>query len=112
MIYTSNFKTSGTNPDAVSIARWPPKSYKGPAYPYLFPPAEIITSHKKQFIGDQEYERRYREQVLDKLDPSTVIQQLQGKILLCWCLTGQFCHRVIVARWIRENGGECEELYV
>jgi len=110
MIRTSNFKTAGESPESISIARWPPKSYKGPEFPYLFPPAEIITSHKKRFIGDEEYERRYREQVLDRLDPQNIIGMLEGKTLLCWCPTGQFCHRAIVAQWIRENGGECEEL--
>ena len=110
MIRTSNFKTSGDLPDAISIARWPPKSYKGQEFPYLFPPAEIITSHKKLFIGDEVYEQRYRARVLDQLDATSIIEMLDGKILLCWCSVGQFCHRNIVAQWIREHGGHVEEI--
>jgi uncharacterized protein (DUF488 family) len=49
----------------------------------------------------------YRAQVLDKLDPMQVIRDLGGDnfILLCWEAPGEFCHRRVVAAWLRKCTG-------
>lgn len=52
----------------------------------------------------------YQEFILSRLDPLQVAQELgQGSILLCWEKPGEFCHRIVVADWLREAGIEVEE---
>jgi hypothetical protein len=37
------------------------------------------------------------------LNPVRVADELEGKVLLCWELPGQFCHRRLVAEWLEKN---------
>jgi len=37
------------------------------------------------------------------LNPVHVADDLEGKVLLCWELPGQFCHRRLVAEWLEKN---------
>lgn len=55
----------------------------------------------------QEFIKRYRAEVLDKLDPRQVLQDLGGDnfIMLCWEAPGEFCHRRVVAAWFRKELG-------
>jgi hypothetical protein len=49
----------------------------------------------------------YRAQVLDKLDPMRVITDLGGDniVMVCWEAPGEFCHRRVVAAWLRKHTG-------
>ena len=52
------------------------------------------------------YTRRYYDEVLSKLDPRQVYEELgPNAILLCWEAPGEFCHRRLVAQWLSENLG-------
>ncbi len=53
-----------------------------------------------------EYVRRYRAEILSKLDPLEVYDELDGAILLCWEKAGSFCHRRLVAEWLEEATGK------
>jgi len=57
-----------------------------------------------------EYRAAYQE-ILDRLDPRKVYQELgEDAILLCWEKPGEFCHRRLVAEWLeRELGVEVPE---
>jgi len=102
-MYTSCFARYKES-DGISIAVSPPKWYTGIVYPPLFPSWEIVRDFKKG--GDKDkYIEIYQASVLNKLDPAKVYQDLVGKTLLCWCARGAFCHRRLVADWIRENIG-------
>lgn len=121
MIYTSYFgrmnsKKYGHLKDrAISIARGN-KYWDGPLYPDLFPTWDIILRAHNKTITKEEYEKAYRKEVLDKLDPEKVHADLDGKILLCYEKTADieagtsFCHRYIVAQWLAEHGFEAKEL--
>jgi uncharacterized protein (DUF488 family) len=65
----------------------------------------LFFARKAEQIDDAEYERQYKEQILDKLDPKEIYNALQGSVLLCWEPVGQFCHRRIVSQWIFDNLG-------
>jgi uncharacterized protein (DUF488 family) len=39
-----------------------------------------------------------------------VAQALEGKVLLCYEKSGDFCHRHLVAEWLRRYGYEVKEL--
>ena len=58
----------------------------------------------------EEYEERYRSEILSRLNPHEVVKDLHAlygrKVaLLCFEAAGKFCHRHIVAKWIEENTG-------
>ena len=56
------------------------------------------------------YFNYYKYETLDKLDPHKVAVDLEGKTLLCYEKSEDFCHRHIVAAWLRHYGYEVEEL--
>lgn len=116
MIYTSYFSSRKYKPeDSVSIARWC-KFWTGLRFDALAPSADLIGWWKslspevqETAAAKQHYARLYRVQ-LNNLNPVEVAIILEGKTLLCFEKTGDFCHRHIVAEWLREAGFECEEL--
>ena len=117
MLYTSYFSSKKYKPeDVVSIARWAP-FWKGSIFKALAPNEELFRWWKSLSPRDREkadfkdyYEKRYRLQTLSSLDPKEVAMTLNGKVLLCFERTGDFCHRYIVAKWLREADFECDEI--
>lgn len=106
MLKTSYFAKSANHPGAVSIARFPPTWYTGPRYLPLAPEPEMLR------IGDwDEYQRRYREEILSALDPDAVIRDLgvdgaaHDIVLLCFEKDRSRCHRGLVAAWFLETKG-------
>lgn len=94
---TSNYARSSNDPNAVAISQGIPRWYKGRRYMKLAPSWDLIK------IKDQNiYRRLYYEEVLSKLDPHQVYEDLGGPdaIMLCWESPGKFCHRRIVAEWM------------
>jgi uncharacterized protein (DUF488 family) len=92
--------------DGVSIALKSPEWFKGESYKFLAPSWSILWNFKSsgQTIADeQEYERRFRAEILSKLDPKVIAQGCDGKVLLCYEKSGYFCHRHIVANWLKEE---------
>lgn len=82
--------------------------WNGPKYEPLFPTWEMIRCN-----DEEKYEQMYREQILSKLDPLEVYNDLgEDAILLCYesiakIESGEtFCHRHIVARWLEEELGK------
>ncbi len=92
-------------PNAVSIAAKAPFWYKGREYKKLAPKYGFFKKYKLD--GDEEYyTKQYYKEVLDKLDPQKVYEELgEDAILLCWEKPGQFCHRHIVAKWLEKALG-------
>lgn len=98
---TSNFVKAGANPLAVAIARGVPRGYKGRRYMPLAPSWALI-----KITDEKLYTKRYKTEVLDKLDPQSVYTDLgPDTILLCWEPPGQFCHRRLVATWLEDALG-------
>jgi hypothetical protein len=87
--------------NAVAISQGVPQWYKGRVYKALAPSWELVK------IKDvAEYTRRYKKEVLSKLDPKQVYKHLgEDAILLCWEKPGEFCHRRLVAEWLEEALG-------
>jgi hypothetical protein len=55
----------------------------------------------------QQFIRFYRGQVLDQLNARQVLNDLGGDdvVLLCWEPPGEFCHRQVVAAWLKAQVG-------
>lgn len=104
MIFTSNYSKNGTNPLACSIAGWPPKFYVGRQYKKLAPKFWFFQKYKQDH-DEEDYIRNYYSEVLSKLDPKKVFEELDGSILLCYEKETDFCHRFLVASWLEFNLG-------
>ncbi len=117
MIYTSYFSSKKyIKEDGISIARYN-KFWDGDSYPLLYPSANLLAWWKdipkedaKEAWFTEQYERAYYEETLSKLDPHKVAKDLEGKVLLCYEKSEDFCHRHIIAAWLERHGIECKEL--
>lgn len=102
MIFTSNFKTAGHLSQAVAISLGVPRGWTGRRYTRLAPNRRLV-----KIMDPTIFTRLYKAEVLEKLDPMKVIRDLGGDnfIMCCWELPGEFCHRRVVAAWLRKSTG-------
>ena len=70
-----------------------------------------MAPYKDQVISEEEYRIRYRRQLdlrKDALSRSLAIIQRNARekevVLICYEATGSFCHRHILAQWLKDNG--------
>lgn len=89
----------------VAICIYPPIDWTGLRFPALEPGRREFYAIKDGKMTQEEYEKRYREDVLSKLNPQDIYNRFKNNVLLCWEPPGEFCHRRIVAKWIEENLG-------
>ena len=103
-IQTSYFaKYKGEN--AVSISLSKPQWYTTcREYKKLAPSWNLLNKYK-QDKDEEFYIEQYYKDVLDKLDPKQVYEELgEDAVLLCWEKNG-FCHRFLVAKWLEDKLG-------
>ena len=100
------------NKRCVSISLSQPSDCDFPVYKALAPNWDLLSDWKNKKITWQEYEDRYRKEVLDKLDVHQVAKDLMGKICLCWEKDFSRCHRNIVRHWLKEHGYKARESFV
>jgi len=113
---TSNFK-SYTGNDGVAICLYPPLSWTGPCFLNLAPDKETFFLKKSGKITEEEYRQRYRERVLNKLNPNEIRKMFKNNVLLCYedpifdnndkivNKGSGFCHRHLISEWIKETLG-------
>lgn len=117
MIYTSYFSSKKYNKaDGISIARWS-DFWNGDTYFDLYPSKDLLVwwkSLSEESQNDSHYQQLYstyyQQEILDKLDPHKVASDLENRVLLCYEKSSDFCHRHIVAAWLRQYGYEVKEL--
>lgn len=84
--------------------------------PILYPTWDSLrrwNDAKKTERRNQEWARFKEEywQRLVSLGADTIISRLDdGDVLLCWCSKYEYCHRSLVAEFLRRNGIEVEEI--
>jgi len=49
------------------------------------------------------YVAEYKRNVLSKLDPQKVYDELSDSILMCWEVPVKNCHRRLVAEWLEKS---------
>ena len=113
MIYTSyfaNIKKLPKDLKLVSIARGIPDWFTGSRCEELDPSWDTVMMVKNNpsRITKVNYIKEYEKQ-LEKLDVNTYASMFDGCVLLCYEKPGDFCHRQLVARWLKINGYKCEE---
>ena len=125
MIYTGYFAKIKGVPHyyiPISICAKPPNGYNGLQYKKLAPTYSILMEYKRN--PDKElYTRRFKIEVLDKLNPDVVVSELLSltgntkgleyfpePVLVCYEKPTEFCHRHLVADWLNQYGYSVEEL--
>ncbi|WP_373262236.1 DUF488 family protein, N3 subclade [Hungatella hathewayi] len=116
MIYTSYYAKIKNLPDnivPISIAGKAPTGYDGLEYKTLAPKIEFFMEWKKNKDNDY-YIKHFKEEITDSLNSHKIVSELykmtKGKdiALICYEKTG-FCHRHLVAKWLRDAGYFAEE---
>lgn len=94
----------------VSISKSTPAPFdrKCTHYNALKPSWELI-NHWKAHRDEEAYRKVYMAQ-LNKLDPKVVYEKLNKSIMLCYERPGEFCHRRLVAEWLRKHDYKIEEI--
>lgn len=107
MWFTSNYKTAGRHPHAVATSQGIPKWFRGRQYDPLKPEWYMIRiARNGGQAGEARYIELYNEKILAPLDPFKVIEDLgDDAILLCYEEPGEFCHRRLVADWLKTTTG-------
>ena len=115
MIYTTHFNALRHHTTVpfipVSIARFKAKYVQvDRQYKILAPSKDLLLGYKNGQISDAEYTVQFLAQ-LEKLNANNIIEDLRklgnGKSvgLICHCSTKNFCHRHLVAEWIKNCTG-------
>lgn len=111
MVYSSSYASVDKHVFSsrqVSISITSPQDFKGEYYRELNPPDDLKDGYKNGRITEIEFKERYYTEVLNKLDPIKVYNDLKGKVLCCWCSKRGFCHRKLVMEWLKnELGKDC-----
>ena len=93
--------------------------YKGLQYKELAPKYGFFMEQKKNNNKDY-YIEHFQKEVLDGLDATEVILDFSRMdygfnvrendiVLICYEKPSDFCHRHLVANWLKQNGFQCEE---
>jgi hypothetical protein len=110
MIYTSYYgnwrKLLGLKLVGVS-KDLPPGVISMDHLPELGPSASLLARYKENQIGEEEYTTEFLAH-LQTLSVHKYGTQLKGKVLLCY-EKGGFCHRHLVAAWLKDAGYEVRE---
>ena len=88
----------------ISIALKAPPYFKGESYEDLFPKWWFLKQYKENH-DENTFIMCYYIEVLEKLNPQKVYDDLSDKIILCWEKSGTFCHRRVVAEWLQQTLG-------
>ena len=133
MIYTSYFaklKSLPKNIIPISICGKAPGWYQGLQYKKLAPKYDFFMKWKENHDNDY-YIKCFNEQVLNKLNAEQVVKELDNLLLnetlaidysgdlkevprialICYEKPSDFCHRHLVANWLRERGFDIKEYY-
>ena len=113
-IFTSSFSVSrGLDPSkylVVSISRFPPKWFRG-VMCFEFAPSSQLLFDYKDGMPECLYSYRYRSEVLERGDVHKVFEHLavlsQGRdiVLCCFESAEKFCHRHLLAGYVKEVWG-------
>jgi len=118
-VFTSYFAKVPQIEFPLSIARINPEWYDKPSYPKLAPSKELLFDFKYgSRKGDTEYYTSEFLKYLETIDFKEVMQELSGiygpdaldrLTLLCYEKPSDFCHRHLVANWLRQHGADISE---
>ena len=108
MIYTGYFaRMKYYKGPCYSIARYTPKGINCGHCAYFYPTKELLDDWKQGKITQEQYIERYKSETLDKININhlkcALSKHYEDIYLLCYEKPMDFCHRHIVAKWLREE---------
>lgn len=113
MVYTSNYSNRKIPRHFIKVrisVSVPPGVKPDTEWMTVAPDYEtLLRPYKEGLIGNAEYTRRYlaqldrnRERIVEEFRRLTAAH---GTVVLqCWCGKGRFCHRRLLAAWLRKQG--------
>ncbi len=104
--FSNRIREPGLNLVAVSntFPRHLPWLKDALAYKKLCPGWSLVKEYKRHNISWQNYVEIYQEDILDKLDPEKVYNDLrEDAVILCWEKPGMLCHRRLIADWLYDR---------
>lgn len=119
-LYTSYFGNYRNLYDTlcVSIARKPPNGWTGETCTALAPSWEILSAYKNDH-DEEKYTKAFETYLYsNSVDAEFIIKRLQQLALhygvssitfLCYETPEKFCHRHLVAKWLRQYGYDVTE---
>lgn len=118
MIYTSYFANVKNLPctlQPIAICGKSPVEWHYPEYKRLAPKWEFFKVWKETHDNEY-YIKEFNRLVLKSLNADSVVSELMKfcapgtePCLICYEKPGDFCHRHLVADWLKENGYEVKE---
>lgn len=118
-MFTSYFAKVPQIEYPLSIARINPEWYDKPSYPKLAPSKELLFDFKYgAHKCDTEFYTAEFMKYLDTLDFKEVMSELSAVYgpdaidrltLICYEKPSDFCHRHLVANWLRQHGADISE---
>ena len=104
-VYTSQFRYSGTDRMDITAKNKTPFS----------PTWEMVKDYKAGAISQSQYRDMYFELMVDSLGRNfrfwSDVLYLPRVTLVCYCAPGEFCHRVLMAKYLEFLGAEyCGEV--
>jgi len=83
--------------------------FEGRVYKKLAPPYDLL-KHWHENKDVDYYTKTFYGRILSNLDQHAVAKELgDGAVLMCYEKSGDFCHRHLVAEWLRAAGICIEE---
>lgn len=118
-IYTGYYqKRSEYNGIKVAISRTLPIGWMSLVYQSFAPSYKLLTSYREHRINKEDFENLYLNEI-NKLNKKEVYEyfnellQYDNIVLLCYERPYQFCHRHILAKWLKEQfNWDVQEMYV
>lgn len=116
--YFANIKKLPKDVVPISICGKAPEGYTGLQYKKLAPSWSIWSEWKYDHHNNEIYTARFNNEILANLDVNIVMRQLLeltgGKsfCLICYEKPQDFCHRHLVADWMKSVGINIEEYMV
>jgi hypothetical protein len=106
-IFTSNYSRHGSSRSAIGISYKRPQYFSGAMMFILAPNRDDVIAIRNQQIDQREYTKRYIETLKSRqLNPQYIIDLIPNNaILLCFEPPGEFCHRRVLAEWLRLHTG-------
>lgn len=97
----------------IAICAKVPTWYKGKSYKKVAPSFDILMAYKK--TGDEETYTKAYNAFLNTLNADEIVNDLKtlsdGKeiVMLCYEKSSDFCHRHLLAKWLKNHGYDCKE---
>ena len=114
MLYTSYFAKQRNNKMntlyAITVNK--PFWFKGNHLSIVAPTQDLLDRYKNGITSEEDYIKEYIEMLNNNKEIilNAISRLPDESILLCYEGPNKFCHRHLLANWLKENGYEIEEM--